>query len=73
MPEPEMLGPERIEAVCLFCESTEVFIIDFIVGSIFPLPDIFAVECKRCGHTGSSYQDSRGWKTEWSTGIETAT
>jgi hypothetical protein len=73
MPEPDILEPERIEVTCPFCESNEVFIIDFIAGAMFPLPDIFAIECKKCGHTGSGYQDSRGWKTEWSNGVEAAT
>lgn len=65
MSESETLVPEKIEATCPSCQSDEVFVVDFIAGSIFPLPDIFAIDCKRCGHTASGYQDSKGWHIKW--------
>lgn len=70
MLELETLEPEKIEATCPFCQSDEVFIIDFIAGGILPLPDIFAIECRKCVHTGSGYQDSKGWHTEWGKSID---
>lgn len=61
----ETLEPEKVEVTCPFCQSDEVFVVDFIAGGMFPLPDIFAIDCKRCGHTGSGYQDSKGWHIDW--------
>jgi hypothetical protein len=65
MPESEMLQPGKIEVTCPFCQSDEVFIIDFIAGATFPLPEVFAIDCQKCGHTGSGYQDNKGWHIEW--------
>jgi hypothetical protein len=56
---------EKIEAACPFCQSDEIFMIGVIAAFNAPLPDIFAIECKNCGHTGRGYQDSRRWKIEW--------
>jgi hypothetical protein len=63
---------EKIEVDCPVCQSGEVFIVDIIAGGIAPLPDIFAIDCKKCGHTGSGYQDSRGWKIDWDKPVETS-
>lgn len=46
-----------------------MFIIVF-AGCMFPLPDIFAIECKKCGHTGNGYQDSKGWHITWGKSVE---
>jgi hypothetical protein len=69
MPELETLEPEKIDVTCDLCQSDEVFIIDFIAGCMFPLPDIFAIECRKCGYIGNGYQDSRGWHTEISKSV----
>lgn len=72
MLESDNIEPEKIEATCPFCQSDEIFILDFIAGAMFPLPDIFAIECKKCGHTSRGYQDNREWKIEWSKSVETS-
>ncbi len=67
-----MIEPE-IEITCPFCQSNEVVIVDIIAGNNPPLPDIVALDCKKCGRTGSGYQDSKGWKIDWDDSAESQT
>jgi hypothetical protein len=66
-----MLEPE-IEITCPYCQSNEVVVVDFIAAFNAPLPDIYALDCQRCGRTGSGYQDSGGWKIDWDEIVETS-
>ena len=66
-----MLEPE-IEITCPFCQGNEVMIIDIIAGCNPPLPDIFALACKKCGSTGIGYHDSKGWKINWDETVKTS-
>ena len=70
MGESEIFEPVKIGTICPSCKSEDVFVIDFLAGCMFPLPDIFAIECKKCGHTGSGYQDSKGWHITWGKSVE---
>lgn len=55
----------NIEAPCPFCQSNKVVITGIIAAFNAPLPDVFALDCKKCGRQGSGYQDSKGWTIDW--------
>lgn len=67
-----MTEDPKVETTCPFCQSNEVIITGIIAAFNAPLPDIFALDCKKCGRTGSGYQDSKGWKIDWDNIAETS-
>lgn len=64
MEEP-YIGASKLEEPCSSCKRYEVVITGIIAGFIFPLSDVFALDCKNCGHAGSGHHDSRGWNIKW--------
>jgi hypothetical protein len=73
MIEKELMEPYAIDATCPSCQATQVFAVDFIAGCMFPLPDVFVIECKRCGQTSRGFQTGHGWKIAWDQSNECVT
>lgn len=59
------MSASTIEITCPFCQSKEVTITGIIAAFNAPLPDVFALDCEKCGRQGSGYQDSNGWHIKW--------
>jgi uncharacterized protein (DUF983 family) len=61
---------EPLEISCPHCHEGQLFITGIIAAFILPAPDIFAIDCNKCGCRGSGYQrnESEGWQFTWDEG-----
>jgi uncharacterized protein (DUF983 family) len=68
--QPEIMM-ESIEVSCPHCQDGQLFITGVIAAFNPPAPDIFAIDCNKCGRTGSGYQRNEGgeWKFTWDKNI----
>jgi uncharacterized protein (DUF983 family) len=64
--ETEMMM-ELIEVSCPRCQDGQLFITGVITAFTPPIPDIFTIDCNKCGCAGSGYKrnECEGWKFIW--------
>lgn len=66
--ETEMM--ELLEISCPHCHDGQLFITGVIAAFNPLIPDLFAIDCNKCGRRGSGYKrnESEGWKFTWDEG-----